>query len=116
MTRRTCTIDGCTRPVKCRGLCPTHYQRFRVHGDPTVVLRAGVRKTSDPADCVRCADVAVLAGSDSLTNIARRVGHTAGDDRQAREMLMRHLRGHGQIDLADRLQRLDAIQRDGAYA
>lgn len=34
MTQRTCSIDGCTSPVKGRGWCNMHYQRWRKHGDP----------------------------------------------------------------------------------
>lgn len=34
MPDRTCTIDGCTTHVHCRGLCGAHYTRLRLHGDP----------------------------------------------------------------------------------
>lgn len=30
-----CSIAGCARPRKSRGWCTTHYERWRVHGDPT---------------------------------------------------------------------------------
>ncbi len=29
-----CSIDGCSRPKKSRGLCSAHYERLRIHGDP----------------------------------------------------------------------------------
>lgn len=29
---RTCSLDGCARPILARGLCGTHYQRQRLHG------------------------------------------------------------------------------------
>lgn len=29
-----CAIDGCGGPSYCRGWCPKHYQRWRVHGSP----------------------------------------------------------------------------------
>lgn len=29
----TCTIDGCQEPYKGRGMCSTHYGRWRHHGD-----------------------------------------------------------------------------------
>lgn len=36
MAQDTCTIDGCTNPIKNRanGWCTTHYWRARKHGDP----------------------------------------------------------------------------------
>lgn len=34
MTERTCSIDGCGRPVRARGWCATHHQRWERHGDP----------------------------------------------------------------------------------
>lgn len=27
-----CTIPGCDRPLKCKGMCHTHYERFRRNG------------------------------------------------------------------------------------
>lgn len=32
--QKLCTIDGCERPLRARGWCATHHQRWRVHGDP----------------------------------------------------------------------------------
>lgn len=32
--RRPCSIDGCEKPMKTRGWCGTHYERWRLHGDP----------------------------------------------------------------------------------
>ena len=29
---RICSIDECSKPVKCRGLCRQHYERAEVHG------------------------------------------------------------------------------------
>jgi hypothetical protein len=37
--RGTCSIDGCTRLRQGRGLCPTHYRRLRIYGDPLVTQR-----------------------------------------------------------------------------
>jgi hypothetical protein len=35
---RQCTIDGCDRPLVRRDWCWAHYERWRNHGDPTVIL------------------------------------------------------------------------------
>jgi hypothetical protein len=35
VTDRTCTIDGCEARALCRSWCSMHYQRWRVHGDPS---------------------------------------------------------------------------------
>jgi hypothetical protein len=32
--RKLCTIPGCNKPINGRGLCPKHYYRWRVNGDP----------------------------------------------------------------------------------
>lgn len=32
---KVCPIEGCSRPVRARGLCAAHYHRLRAHGDPT---------------------------------------------------------------------------------
>lgn len=29
-----CSINGCLKPHKSRGLCSAHYERLRTHGDP----------------------------------------------------------------------------------
>lgn len=31
---RVCSVDGCTTAANARGLCKTHYTRWRRHGDP----------------------------------------------------------------------------------
>jgi hypothetical protein len=36
---KQCLLDGCNLPSKKKGYCETHYQRFRVHGDATKLLR-----------------------------------------------------------------------------
>jgi hypothetical protein len=32
-----CSINGCDRLTKGRGWCSTHYERWRVHGDPQII-------------------------------------------------------------------------------
>ena len=34
----------CDRPARERGMCHRHYQRWRRHGDPLVVIRAPLRR------------------------------------------------------------------------
>jgi hypothetical protein len=41
-TRPTCTIDGCDKTINAKGLCHTHYKRFRKHGDPSIVKPKGM--------------------------------------------------------------------------
>lgn len=31
---RKCSIEGCGKPIFCRGFCSSHYERVRRHGDP----------------------------------------------------------------------------------
>jgi len=31
-----CCIAGCSKPLRCRGLCGMHYRRWRKHGDPNI--------------------------------------------------------------------------------
>lgn len=42
----TCTVDGCSRPVKAKALCGTHYQRLRRTGDANKVRKPG--RPKDP--------------------------------------------------------------------
>jgi len=40
VSRRThfvCTVDGCGLPHDAKGLCHSHYKRWKLHGDPLVV-------------------------------------------------------------------------------
>lgn len=47
MAQRTCSIEGCEKPAKCRGWCPTHYSRWQRHGDPLTVLREWTKTTEE---------------------------------------------------------------------
>lgn len=41
MNERRCTIDGCDRPLLCKGVCNLHYKRIAAHGDPQILLAGG---------------------------------------------------------------------------
>lgn len=45
---RTCTIDGCQKPVLARGWCSAHWTRWKRHGDP---LGGGVERNPLPDEC-----------------------------------------------------------------
>lgn len=36
----TCSVDDCERPVRARGWCSTHHQRWRVRGSIDIVLKS----------------------------------------------------------------------------
>lgn len=31
-----CSVDGCDRPVRCRGVCKNHHNKLLKYGDPTI--------------------------------------------------------------------------------
>lgn len=35
---KECSVENCAKVPRNRGLCPTHYTRFRRHGDPNKVM------------------------------------------------------------------------------
>ena len=35
-----CSISGCGKPFKARGLCGSHYKLWRLNGDPLIMKRA----------------------------------------------------------------------------
>ena len=39
MAEKTCSVAGCDKSVLARGWCSRHYQRWKSHGDPSVMLR-----------------------------------------------------------------------------
>lgn len=46
MADRTCAIDGCDQPSRCRGWCTRHYGRWKMTGDP---LQTPSGRTQRPA-------------------------------------------------------------------
>ena len=55
-----CSICG-RLDVLRKGMCSQHYQRWRVHGDPTVRLAPG-RKPKPPSLVARCGDCGAVVG------------------------------------------------------
>lgn len=55
MAKGTCSITDCESPVRGRGWCVLHYQRWRKHGDPEVRAMAWSRNGPECAveDCER---------------------------------------------------------------
>lgn len=39
MDKRTCSVEGCGRPIIAWGWCNAHYRRWRAHGDPLADAR-----------------------------------------------------------------------------
>lgn len=48
MPKRTCSIEGCERPVYGWGWCNLHYQRWHKHGDPG---GAELLRHDSPVEC-----------------------------------------------------------------
>lgn len=45
-----CAVDGCGKPIRSRGWCKSHYERWRAHGSPTAG-RAAPRTGCDVPGC-----------------------------------------------------------------
>lgn len=43
MVKRTCSVDGCEKPSRSRGMCKMHYSRWRRYGDASVKHMTGRR-------------------------------------------------------------------------
>ena len=57
-----CEVPGCDRVGTLRrGMCSTHYQRWRTHGDPDIVKTAG-RKAAAPLVIIQCPDCGQTVG------------------------------------------------------
>ena len=41
MDNNICKVEGCCKPVKAKGFCGTHHQRYRRNGDPIKVNKRG---------------------------------------------------------------------------
>ncbi len=48
---RICCVRGCTKKICARKMCPMHYHRWKLYGDPNIVTRSysyGRNKTKHP--------------------------------------------------------------------
>lgn len=52
MADKTCTINGCTRRVKARGLCNPHYARQYRGADVSTPIREALAPTCTVKGCV----------------------------------------------------------------
>ncbi len=43
-TSNACKIKTCDRPIKARGWCSLHYDRWRKYSDPTIEVQQGAQK------------------------------------------------------------------------
>jgi HNH endonuclease len=48
MAKRTCSVEGCDKPVHGRGWCGNHYQLWRKYGDPN--KRQRIRNNGTPEE------------------------------------------------------------------
>ena len=52
MTRTmSCSVDGCVAPVRCKGLCAPHYERWRKYADPLANKSEERRRRCRVDDC-----------------------------------------------------------------
>jgi hypothetical protein len=59
-----CSVDGCNRDTRCRGLCPAHYSRLQKHGDPLVGWTHLITKTASAGEPERFFREVVLTWDD----------------------------------------------------
>ncbi len=48
-SKRKCSVEGCQGFGRTKGLCATHYQRFKRHGNP--LMGGPMRRGRKPPDC-----------------------------------------------------------------
>lgn len=77
MSKPTCSIEGCSRPLVARGWCDTHYRRWKRHGDAEhpAPPRFATAAESFAARTERRGDCLVWTG----TTAAHGYGHIYGD-------------------------------------
>ena len=109
----TCSVDACSKAVKARGLCGTHYQRLRRTGDVNTVRKAG-----RPKDTVRqfwWSHMGNDFGSPRTMDrflrahrLAKLVGELRGEEHWGRDMLQRvAVRPNGSINVSRFLEQAE---------
>lgn len=80
-----CTVDDCSEPLRCKGMCETHYQReqYRLRR-----LRQGLPA---PSPIVRTCDVCGV----EFTRAGRRVLYCTRECRETARSIRSHLRDYG---------------------
>ena len=51
---KKCSIEGCERPFRCKGVCGIHYQRLQRHGDPLAGGKTKNRARDGMKTCPTC--------------------------------------------------------------
>ncbi|MFB8182631.1 HNH endonuclease signature motif containing protein [Streptomyces sp. NPDC055966] len=57
-----CTVNDCEEPVTGHGFCSKHYQRWRSHGDPSIVLKPYGRRLKPTCNVEGCDRTTVARG------------------------------------------------------
>ena len=57
MNTRTCTVGGCENKVQAKGLCNSHYARWRKHGDYNVTPKHNPLNTDTHKVCGTCREL-----------------------------------------------------------
>ena len=73
---RPCTVDGCDRPEKCKGLCEAHYRRKRLTGDVCAQKPLAEKWTSDQLATLRSAYEAAGGHFVNIRDLGERLGKT----------------------------------------
>lgn len=64
--KRKCSVDGCVKHGRTKGLCPAHYQRLKKYGDP--LMGGLMRNRKEPSICsiAGCGGMSVAHGFCSM--------------------------------------------------
>jgi hypothetical protein len=101
-----CTIRGCHRDHRARGLCSPHYLRQLLYGDPLAGMPVRPRRRNPGDHCPTCEDIEFLIsmGNRDMLEIATRTVSTHPVNYRRIEALRVHLRRHSRQDLLDRIE------------